>query len=175
MPLLRQLTHYWYIEQLVLALQIQKDAARGEKIPPNLAFLDTHQAPCMVVVGQHFKDGRFMATFLNQVLRNKSCKLMTALLCSSYRCKMHVAAASIGVSTKRPSPTNLCIPVLVFGLTITHDTWSGHHMTCMHHGMHCSASQRSLLCVMLQHDHDKVNGSCVLDCCGAVHWPLQSM
>ena len=86
MPLLRQLTYYWYIEQLVLALQIQKDAARGERIPPNLAFLDTHQAPCMVVVGQHFTDGRFMATFLNQVLRSKSCKLMTALLCSSYRC-----------------------------------------------------------------------------------------
>ncbi|DBA83035.1 TPA: hypothetical protein ACH3X1_006809 [Trebouxia sp. C0004] len=55
--------------------QIQKDAARGERIPLNLAFLDTHQAPCMVVIGQHFEDGRFMATFLNQVIAwaNKAC------------------------------------------------------------------------------------------------------
>ncbi|KAL0040057.1 hypothetical protein WJX79_004375 [Trebouxia sp. C0005] len=55
--------------------QIQKDAARGERTPLNLAFLDTHQAPCMVVIGKHFKDGRFMATFLNQVIAwaNKAC------------------------------------------------------------------------------------------------------
>lgn len=80
-----------------MALQIQKDAARGERTPLNLAFLDTHQAPCMVVIGKHFKDGRFMATFLNQVLQDKSCKLRTVMLCNSCRCKMHVAAAPIGV------------------------------------------------------------------------------
>ena len=51
--------------------QIQKGAAvasvGGEKFPPHMPFLNTHQAPCMVAVGNHFQDSPFMATFLNQV------------------------------------------------------------------------------------------------------------
>jgi len=42
-------------------------------------------------------------------------QVQDACCSSSHRC-----------STKRPSPANLCIPVLVFGLTTSHDTWSGH-------------------------------------------------
>jgi len=90
-------------------------------------------------------------------------QVQDACCSSSHRCSM-----------KRPSPANLCIPVwsLVSQYRMTHGQVT---LPCIHYGMQCSASQRSLLCVMMQHDVDKVNGSCVLDCCSAGHWSLQSM
>lgn len=144
-----------------MALQIQKDAARGERVPLNLAFLDTHQAPCMVVIGQHFKDRRFMATFLNQVLQDNSCKLMTAMLCSSYRCKMHVAAAPMGVLQRDHHQQTSAF--LCWSLVTQYCTPHGQvTLPCVHYGMQCSASQKSLLCVMMHHDLDKVSNSDVL-------------
>lgn len=47
-------------------LQIQKDAML-DKFLPAVPFLDTVQTPCIMAVGKHHEDGRFMATFLNQV------------------------------------------------------------------------------------------------------------
>ena len=145
-----------------MTLQIQKDAARGEKIPPPpLAFLDTHQAPCMVVIGQHFKDGRFMATFLNQVLQQKSCKLMTATRCNSFRCKMHVAAAPIGVLRRDHHQQTYAF--LFWSLVSQYRMIHGQvTLPCIHYGTQCSASQRSLLLVMMQHDLDKVSNNGVL-------------
>ena len=52
-------------------MQIQKDASLGDKFLPPLPFFDTVQAPCIMVVAKHHEDGRFMATFLNQVRAHK--------------------------------------------------------------------------------------------------------
>ena len=130
-----------------MTLQIQKDTARGERIPPPpLAFLDTHQAPCIVVIGQHFRDGRFMATFLNQVLQHKNCKLMTAMQCNSYRCRMHVAAAPIGVLRRdhHQQTSAFLFWSLVSQYCMTHDT-SGHFaLHTPRHAMFCQSEKLAL-------------------------------
>lgn len=55
-------------DKFVLMLpQIQKDASLADKFLPPLPFVDTVQTPCIMVIAKHHEDGRFMATFLNQV------------------------------------------------------------------------------------------------------------
>jgi len=94
----------------------------------------------MVVIGQHFKDGRFMATFLNQVLQQKSCKLMTAMQRNSYRCKMHVAAAPIGVLQRDHHQQTSAF--LFWSLVSQYRMIHGQvTLPCRHYDMQCSASQ----------------------------------
>lgn len=52
---------------LLLRIQIQRDASMADKFLPPLPFVDTVQAPCIMAIAKHHEDGRFMATFLNQV------------------------------------------------------------------------------------------------------------
>ncbi|KAL3156215.1 hypothetical protein ABBQ32_012495 [Trebouxia sp. C0010 RCD-2024] len=74
--------------------QIQKDAML-DKFLPAVPFLDTVQTPCIMAVGKHHEDGRFMATFLNQVIAwaNKSCDIGypdTCLLWGGFLAKLAI-------------------------------------------------------------------------------------
>ena len=51
----------------LLLTQVQKNALHPDKFQPTIPYVDTVQAPCLAVIGKHHEDGRFMATFLNQV------------------------------------------------------------------------------------------------------------
>ena len=50
-----------------MALQIMYDPVTREQVPPHIAFLDSHQAPCLSTVQEHCQDESFMTTFLAQV------------------------------------------------------------------------------------------------------------
>lgn len=94
-----------YSKSLVLPwIQIQRDASMADKFLPPLPFVDTVQAPCIMAIAKHHEDGRFMATFLNQVQLCYA-RSATACYCSTWQtfCVKHsLSLTSARTITTKP-------------------------------------------------------------------------